>query len=126
MNVFDVLREKFNERHTFYENRFAEMGGTDRDVEDLGSIKSYADAIDIVNQVEQEYNNGWITCSERLPEEDEKVIVSTKTGVVNVGLYTKRYGFSMREGFICDDGFMWLNTATAWQPLPPKYEPKGE
>ena len=40
--------EQLEERHKFYENRFAEMSGTDRDIEDWGSIKSYADAIEIV------------------------------------------------------------------------------
>ena len=67
---------------------------------------------------------GWIPCSERLPEEEKKVIISTKTEAVRVGVYTKRYGVGMREGFICEDGFMWMNTANAWMPLPEPY--KGE
>ena len=73
-------------------------------------------------------NNGWIPCSEQLPKEDEKVYISTKTERVYVGVYTKRYGFEKREGFICDDGFMWMNTALAWKPyvLPAPYQPKGE
>ena len=73
-------------------------------------------------------NNGWIPCSEQLPKEDEKVYISTKTERVYVGVYTKTYGFEKREGFICDDGFMWMNTASAWKPyvLPAPYQPKGE
>ena len=76
----------------------------------------------------EEYNNGWIPCSEQLPKEDEKVYISTKTERVYVGVYTKRYGFEKREGFICDDGFMYMNTAFAWKPyvLPAPYQPKGE
>ena len=76
----------------------------------------------------EQYNNGWIPCSERMPEEDEKVYISTKTERVYVGVYTKRYGFEKREGFICDDGFMWMNTALAWKPyvLPDPYKPNGE
>ena len=67
----------------------------------------------------------WIPCSERLPQEDESVLITTKTtDKIYFGTYTKRYGFSMREGFICGDGFMWLNTAVAWMPLPQPY--KGE
>lgn len=68
----------------------------------------------------------WIPLSEMFPEEETEVIVSTKTGVVRTGIYTKRYGFSQREGFICNDGFMWMNTANAWQPLPEPYITKGE
>lgn len=67
----------------------------------------------------------WIPCSERLPQEDESVLITTKTtDKIYFGTYTKGYGFSMREGFICGDGFMWLNTAVAWMSLPPAY--KGE
>lgn len=68
-------------------------------------------------------NDKWILCSDRLPEEDERVLITTKTmDKVYFGTHTKRYGFSMREGFICDDGFMWLNTALAWMPLPEPYK----
>lgn len=42
--------EQLEARHKFYEDRFAEMSGTDRDVEDWGSIKSYEDALDIVRK----------------------------------------------------------------------------
>ena len=86
------------------------------------------DAIEIVKKEAEQYNNGWILCSEQLPEEDEKVYISTKTERVYVGVYTKRYGFEKRKGFICDDGFMWMNTALAWKPyvLPAPYQPKGE
>lgn len=85
-------------------------------------------AIEIVKQEAEQYNNRWIPCSERLPGKDEKVYISTKTERVYVGVYTKRYGFEKREGFICDDGFMWMNTALAWKPyvLPAPYQPNGE
>lgn len=50
--IFNVEKvvEQLEERKNFYENRFSEMSGTDRDVEDWGSIKSYEDAIDIVKR----------------------------------------------------------------------------
>lgn len=88
-------------------------------------------AVSIVNQLAEEYKGnlseklkGWIPCTEKLPEEETKVIVSTKMDVVRVGTYTKRYGYCMEEGFICEDIFMYMNTALAWQPLPSPYNPE--
>lgn len=40
----------------FHEDRFEELSGTDRDAEDWGSIKSYKDMIQIVNELKQEHN----------------------------------------------------------------------
>ena len=60
----------------------------------------------------------WISVKDRLPEEEERVLIYTKTNITNYGTYTKRYGAYRKEGFICQDGFMWLNTASHWMPLP--------
>ena len=54
MSVFDVLREKLEESKSDWNNDYN---------------VPINNAIEIVNQVEQEYNNGWIPCSERLPED---------------------------------------------------------
>ena len=67
----------------------------------------------VIAQPTVEAEPQWIPCSERLPEEGEEVLIATKTSdKIYFGMYTKRYGFSMREGF------MWLNTAIAWMSLP--------
>lgn len=68
----------------------------------------------------------WISVEERLPEEGQEVWISTKTDCVRQGMYTKRYGYEMREGFICADGFMYMNTASVWQPyiVPESYHPQ--
>ncbi len=122
MNVFDVLREKLTERHKFYQTRFNEMSGTDRDVEDWGSIKSYADAIDIVNQVEQEYSDGWIPCSERLPEEDGAYLVTLYSKYyqqfeVDLLSYNKKYG---EWNDIEDRDYS--DEVIAWKQLPEPFE----
>ena len=74
-------------------------------------------AIEIVNQLAEEYNNGWISCSERLPEIDKWVLGQ---GVYDIMLvcYTKSYG----------GDFDWMDingdwrVISAWQPLPPPYK----
>ena len=138
---FEKIKESLEEdrRFALYEMNEAGVGaGLER-------------AIEIVNQVVGEYaktqltadnstnnsicssseipnkSDGWIPCSERLPEEEEvNVLVSSKAFGVSVGLYTKRYGYDMQEGFITNHAFVNTNNAVAWQPLPAPFKPKGE
>ena len=42
------------------------------------SHRAYSKAIDIANELAEEYNNGWIPCSERLPEAEERVLIFAK------------------------------------------------
>lgn len=123
--VFEKIIERLENASFWTDSSFDEDGYCNDDSEEAVYLH---EAIEIVKQEAEQYNNGWIPCSERLPEEDEKVYISTKTERVYVGVYTKRYGFEKREGFICDDGFMYMNTALAWKPyvLPAPYQPKGE
>ena len=62
----------------------------------------------------------WIPVSERLPEDGEVILFSTKTDRVFVGRYfdndTKRQWYSFR-----DEAFAWNNVVTAWMPLPEPY-----
>lgn len=63
----------------------------------------------------------WVPVSERLPEDRELVLFSTKTDRVFEGRYfddtTDRQWYSFR-----DDTFAWNNVVTAWMPLPPSYQ----
>ena len=76
--------------------------------------------------IRKHMNDGWIPVDERLPEEGQEVWVSAKTDCVRRGTYTKHFGAEHKEGFICSDGFMWMNTANAWQPyvVPEPYRPE--
>ena len=57
----------------------------------------------------------WIPVSERLPEEGRECWITAKTTEeVYRGIFTEFYGIRHDVGFICDDGFMWWNTAKAW------------
>ena len=65
----------------------------------------------------------WIPVSERLPEDNELVLFSTKTDRVFEGRYfadnTDRQWYSFR-----DETFAWNNVVTAWMPLPKPYKPQ--
>ena len=95
-------------RATEIVNQLAEEYGKDTNVTTKDCLKcsrrlwyqkGYADA---------EKNNGWIPCSERLPEDGQKVLCS-----IDGNIAISRYG---GEGF-------WVNgRIEAWMPLPKKFE----
>lgn len=88
-----------------------------RDYEDTGL--SPAEVKELRRQ-QRRYN--WIPVEERLPEEDERVMINTKNEVVKEGTYTERYGYTMRKGFFTENCFEDLQGVTAWQPLPEPYK----
>ena len=116
---------------------------------EFGACNAMDSAISIVNQLAEEYklfgnseqvNNGWITCSERLPEDDTKRYMVQKTnGYIDILGFSKdayrlsRYDFYEYKGkkkaifFDYDSEYGYCEwECEAWQPLPPAYQPKGE
>lgn len=85
-----------------------------------------ADVIEIVQDVAEEYNGGWIACSERLPEEAFGCLVtvmdcepSTQTDFLNILPYFVGYdGCSWNDA----DGNVVPFEVIAWQPLPEPYK----
>ena len=75
--------------------------------------------------VSAEKTGRWIPVSERLPEDRELILFSTKTDRVFEGRYfddnTGHQWYSFR-----DDIFAWNNVVTAWMPLPQPYKAESE
>lgn len=90
--------------------------------------KSLEAVLEDIKQVEAEYNNGWIPCSDRLPETNESVLCWAKS--------TARGGDVCFVGS-CHNGFWFFQSSAdthsfpgqyvivAWQPLPEAYK-EGE
>ena len=88
-------------------------------------------------------NNGWIPCSERLPEERDwylAVFEEVDTGFIGIP-YIADYLMGSHTKFTTEDGWIVRNCSdredesaeyykklrcVAWQPLPQPYQPKGE
>ena len=126
--VFQKIIENLDKASDYYECQ--EQGREHVRMVDL------TDAIEIVKQAVAEYNNGWIPCSERLPDlhrvdmesEGEYYIISDSVIVTDgericIAEYEiddgDRVGWSSCE---CEE----TEAVIAWQPLPPIYHPKGE
>lgn len=89
---------------------------------DFSYIKPFEIAKIAVREAAEEYNDGWIPCSERLPEECIEVLVSVKE--IDGSFYT-------RTSWVQDGSWVIKKTplqptVIAWQPLPLPFEPKGE
>ena len=123
MNVFEKIREKLEEYHEHCVNAYGIVGGNSQ-------AFATKQCIEIVNQVEKEHNNGWIPCSERLPEEAFGCLVtvmdcnpSTQTDFENILPYFVGYdGDSWNDA----DGEEIPFEVLAWKKLPAPYQPKGE
>lgn len=71
------------------------------------------------------YNGGWIPVKERLPENEQEILFSTKTGRVHSGKYhdddSANQWYSHK-----DKCRAWNNVVSAWMPLPEPYREDGE
>ena len=69
-------------------------------------------------------NNGWIPCSERLPEPIRPVLVTLRNWMNDK--YFVRVGRFHTDHWKTDEGIVENSIVIAWQPLPQPYQPKGE
>ena len=74
------------------------------------------EAIEIVKQEAEQYNNGWIPCTEKLPDVRQDVLVTVKyTGFMGM------HGYWIKTGHMEAENDWWGDCAggevIAWQPL---------
>ena len=79
------------------------------------------EAIEIVKQEAERYNNGWIPCSEKLPDVRPDVLVTVKyTGFMGM------HGYWIKTGHMEAENDWWGDCAggevIAWQPLPEPFK----
>ena len=91
-----------------------------------GYANGVANSIEIVKQEAEQYNNGWIPCSEP-PENDRYVLLSFENfSVPMVGRYEEDENggaFYVGDDETCVSQDMFVN---AWMNLPDPYQTKGE
>ena len=112
--------EKILERLEELQNNL--LSQTEGDINlQVGVINGVMYSKKIVQEVAEEYNNGWIPCSERLPEDDSICIVTVeypnnKTMV--------DYGWFDRKRVCWFVGMQEFRTSNilAWQPLPEPFK----
>lgn len=126
--VFEKIKQKLEEREI---QAFAKVDGG-------AAHKTYRNAIEIVDEVAKDYNNGWIPCSERLPEEEGRYICYVCGIRSDIAIYSfaknlsrvDEYDFEgkNKSGFYNYDseyGYYEMSNVVAWQPLPKPYKEGG-
>ena len=87
---------------------------------------AFGDAIEIVKQAASEDNNGWIPCSERLPDKNGMYLCTQNTYDLNTNKKIIKISTELVE-FYNENWRRAKNLIiTHWQPLPEPYQPKGE
>ena len=130
--VFEKIIEKLDEYK--YENLVEHDSEQSQHCKDAGDCKGmdcslcvFNKAIEIVKQEAEQYNNGWIPCSERLPEVPEGT-EDDDCPEFNVTIK----GASRAAILRCSSDGTWFDEfghvypVIAWQPLQEPYQPKGE
>ena len=92
-----------------------------------------SDVIKVIKSIEKEYNNGWIPCSDRLPEDETDYLCCyeyTEIGGTHEGEKFKDYGVFYYDGYKWIKYWETINKkniqVVAWQPLPEPYEEETE
>ena len=76
---------------------------------------------DIITQLAEEHNGGWIPCSERLPESGVHVLCYGKNSLGSFKYEVSVYAEEI-ECWMCSK----IADVIAWQPLPSKYAGGGK
>ena len=117
--IFEKIRERLiAKRDSICKTKNDCIALSDAEVNGV-TFANFDEAIDIINQVEAEYNNGWIPCSERLPQNAEWVLCYGKNREGEFKYEVSDYIYEI-NGWMCSR----IKEVIAWQPLP--QPPKGE
>lgn len=130
--VFEKIIEKLEERKQFHERMIAyesKNGTVTEEFQARKAVEVVENAIEIVKWKAEQFgrdtnvgSNGWIPCSERMPE-DEQVVITCKYKSISI----LRYSTKTNHLYELNGNWWWsANMVTAWQPLPQPYQQKGE
>lgn len=133
--MIDKIRERLQKKIDYYNEQYESIinrGILSGRAKARFKASAYKEAVDIVNQVEAEYDGGWIPCSERLPEVGQCVVVQTKDFFdyedetpIQIRMFdTQHEGYNWKE--IGAGEWLANSCIVAWQPLPDPYIQKGE
>ena len=118
--AFEKILERFDAKKQYFQKFYDADGKMEEDKNiNKATQLAFDGAKQIVQEVSEEYNGCWIPCSERLPEENQEVILQDFYGNITIGKMKITDGL---EGFSDGDWWSSANNYVAWQPLPEQYK----
>lgn len=87
----------------------------------IDRTQAVKECFEIINQLAEEQNNGWIPCSEQKPSKHDEYYVSYQSGVVMIQ-YWNGHWFTEADSFANKS----VGQPIAWKPKDEPYKPKGE
>ena len=136
--IFEKIKERLERERDIHRRAYDVAIQTHERVGYASYARACDEAIEIVNQVEEEYSNsetpnksddGWIPVSSgKLPEQPKEnpVFENKPLELYLVSVKGDDYPFrAFWNGKFFTNGWEKIEV-TAWQPLPASYQPKGE
>ena len=118
--LIEKILERLDAKKQYFQKFYEADGKTEEDeCINKATQLAFDDAKNIVQEVAEEYNGGWIPCSDnsaKLPKENEKVRVTVWTGIEKIGFM--QYG----KWFVYSSEGVAEATVVAWQPTEPYKE----
>ena len=88
--------------------------------------ENYEKALNIANELTEEYNNGWIPCSERLPKKSGKYLITQERYSLEDRLCKRPIAIEVDYVVFNATDNLWARASffkvIAWQPLPAPYK----
>lgn len=137
--AFELILKKIEEKRNKYQ-RLADGsnfdGWNEEDIKYSAKAEMCEELKEIVQEVAEEYNDGWISVKDRLPNDDKKQYIVQKTnGFIDILGFTKdaykldRYDFAEYEGkkkqlfYDYDSEYGYIECeCVVWQPLPEPFK----
>ena len=117
--AFEKILEKLEELRQKQIKELCEHKDFTSEMQSMRGHNILQDAKKIVQEVAEEYNNSWIPCSERLPEE-YTVLCCDKYGEIMVG--HPYFDEVSDTNYSAESDNEMMYNCVAWQPLPEPFK----
>ena len=124
--AFEKILERLEAKKQYFQKFYEADGKTEEDeCINKATQLAFDDAKNIVQEVAEEYKDGWIPCSERLPEDNGVYFVTLDDDIMprcidvrnfRNGVFEQRFIVSPLQGKCPEE------KVVAWMPLPEPYK----